>query len=297
MRYIKKTGYDAIVALESEKCLLAEREKFAEVGEKSAVLQFFCGGIQKEVSAAPGKTLREILEEAAIPAEDVKAVHIGYPIGGLFTADVLDQPLNDELLEKDSLCAGSLEIHILNKNVCIVDYMLHLTKEIQADSCGRCVYCREGLRQIYRITQDITQGKQLPDDMDLLNTLSDALILGGHCLYGRSVGHLWKTVLRRFGDEFEAHIRRKRCDALVCKKYFTYHILPTQCDGCTECLDVCPNEAIAGKKRYIHVIDSFECDRCGACAEVCPKNAIVKAGAIKPRTPEDPIPVGKWRGR
>ena len=64
-----------------------------------------------------------------------------------------------------------------------------------------------------------------------------------------------------------------------------------------ECLDECPNEAIEGKRKYIHVIDSFECDRCGKCAEICPKNAIVKAGAIKPRTPEEPVPVGKWRGR
>ena len=210
---------------------------------------------------------------------------------------MLDKPLTAALLEQDDLCAGSMEIHLLDKGTCIVDYLLHLTESLQGDCCGRCVYCREGLRQIRRIVSDVTQGKQTPDDMDLLHLLADGMVTGAHCLYGRSVGRLWLKALEEFHEELEAHVRRRRCDALVCKKYYTYHILPNLCDGCMECLDECPNEAIEGKRKYIHVIDSFECDRCGKCAEICPKSAIVKAGAIKPRTPEEPVPVGKWRGR
>ena len=297
MRYIHQTGYDAIVALESENCLQQLHQQFDSLGSVPTAVTLYRGTETAQVTVTPGDTLRALLEQAGWQEMEIKAVHIGYPVGGLFTVAVLDKSLEASLLEQDGLCAGSMEIHLLGPDVCIVDYMMHLTEELQGDCCGRCVYCREGLRQLRRIAADVTQGKQTPDDMDLLHLLTDGMVTGAHCLYGRAVGRLWLTTLERFGEEFEAHIRRKRCDALVCRKYYTYHILPNLCDGCMECLDVCPNEAIEGKKKYIHVIDSYECDRCGKCVEVCPKSAVVKAGAIKPRTPEEPVPVGKWRGR
>ena len=297
MRYIHQTGYDAIIALESETCLQQLHQQFASLGSTPTAVTLRHGTKTADVTAQPGDTLRALLEQLSWQTDDLKAVHIGYPVGGLFTAQVLDKPLTAALLEQDDLCAGSMEIHLLDKGTCIVDYLLHLTESLQGDCCGRCVYCREGLRQIRRIVSDVTLGKQTPDDMDLLHLLADGMVNGAHCLYGRSVGRLWLKALEEFHEELEAHVRRRRCDALVCKKYYTYHILPNLCDGCMECLDECPDEAIEGKRKYIHVIDSFECDRCGKCAEICPKSAIVKAGAIKPRTPEEPVPVGKWRGR
>ncbi len=84
---------------------------------------------------------------------------------------------------------------------------------------------------------------------------------------------------------------------MVCRAYLTHHILGSKCVGCEKCLDVCPLDAIEGEEDYIHVIDQFECDSCGKCVKVCDYGAIVVAGAVKPRTPDEPIPVGSWRGR
>jgi ferredoxin len=91
-------------------------------------------------------------------------------------------------------------------------------------------------------------------------------------------------------------MKRRLCQALVCESYVTFHILPDLCDGCGECVSVCPEDAIEGGKRKVHVIDQDACERCGKCYEVCNglRQAVVKAGAIKPRTPKRPIPVGTW---
>lgn len=299
MRYIKQTGYDAIIALEAENCLYEVDKSFSKLGKEPVEVELHCNDTVKTVTAEPGATLRGLLDKAGIPGEgqEIKAVHIGYPVGGLFKPDVLDKPLEANLLYAKRLEAGSMEIHVLCKDVCIVDYMHRLTRELQSDSCGRCVYCREGMRQLRRISEDVTTGRHTSDDESLIELVAGGMQTAGHCLYGRSCGSLWLDVMTTFRDEFDAHINRKRCDAMVCKKYFTYHILPAKCKGCTECLDVCPCEAIEGESKYIHVIDTYECDRCGKCVEVCEYDAIVKAGSIKPRTPDSPIRVGTWRGR
>ena len=96
-----------------------------------------------------------------------------------------------------------------------------------------------------------------------------------------------------FGDEIEQHFTKKVCPAGECKAYMTYHILPTKCVGCGECVDACEDEAILGKPRFIHVIDQKACTQCGKCVSACDEEAIIMAGADKPRTPPRPIPIRK----
>lgn len=299
MRYLKLTGYDAIVALEAEKGLQEAERSFASLGSEPVELTLFCGGSATPATARPGDTLAKLMGELGLPGEgkEVKAVHIGYPVGGIFGPGVLERPLTAELLTGRGLCPGSLEVHVLCQDTCMLDYLNRLARELQGESCGRCVFCREGLRQIHKITDDIIRAKSTQDDMDLLRLVADGMREAGHCLFGRAVGTMLLEALNEVGEDIEAHIGRKRCAAMVCKKYVTYHILGSKCKGCGKCLEVCPQEAIEGEEDYIHVIDAYECDRCGKCLEVCPHGAIVKAGAIKPKTPTEPIPVGSWRGR
>ena len=299
MRYTKLTGYDAITALEAEKCLQELERSFAGLGTEPLELTVVTPKGALPVRAQPGDTLAAVLERAGAAEEgqQVKAVHLGYPVGGIFGPQALEQPLSAALLTEKGLTAGSLEIHVLCDDTCLVDYMARLALTLRGESCGRCVFCREGLRQLHRILDDITRGRSGPDDLELIRVLADGMREGAHCLFGRAVGAAWLHAMDTVSGEFEAHIRRKRCAAMVCRKYISYHILGSKCQGCEKCLEVCPREAIEGEADYIHVIDQFECDKCGECVRACPHEAIVKAGAVKPKTPEEPIPVGSWRGR
>lgn len=299
MRYTKETGYEAMISLETEKALQAQSAALSALGAETVDAQLFTGGGTLAVQIQPGDTLAAVLARSGALEEGqkIKAVHIGYPLGGIFGPSVLESPLTARILTDRGLCPGSAEIHILGENVCLVDYMEKLTKELQAETCGRCVFCREGLRQLHRIAGDITRGKATQDDGELIKLLADGMLQGGQCLFGKAAGAMWLAAMDEIGEEFQAHILRKRCAAMVCKKYITYHILGSKCKGCGACLDACPQEAIEGEEDYIHVIDPYECDKCGKCAEVCPHGAVVKAGAIKPKTPAEPIPVGSWRGR
>jgi NADH-quinone oxidoreductase subunit F len=125
-----------------------------------------------------------------------------------------------------------------------------------------------------------------------------AMRAGAACPFGRTAPNILLSTLEKFPEEYEAHMRRRLCPALVCERYVTFHILPDLCDGCGKCVEVCPEDAIEGGKGKIHVIDQDACEKCGKCYDVCLdlRQAVVKAGAIKPRTPKRPIPVGTWKG-
>jgi NADH-quinone oxidoreductase subunit F len=149
------------------------------------------------------------------------------------------------------------------------------------------------------ILTDITVGKGKGEDLELLQEICEVMQSGAVCEVGKTAAQVVLTGITTFRDEFEAHIRKKRCPALVCKKFVTYHILGENCQGCGLCAESCPEDAITGEDGYIHVIDQDECTKCGACMKVCPAEygAVIKAGGVKPRTPVEPIPVGSWKKR
>ncbi len=157
------------------------------------------------------------------------------------------------------------------------------------ESCGKCVPCREGLRQMLLILTNITQGRGREGDIELLEELSETAMEASLCALGKSAPNPLLSTLRYFRDEYEAHIREGKCPALSCKELITYYIDPEKCQACMICLRKCPADAIIGGKKTIHVIDQDTCTKCGTCFEVCP----AKFGAVQKISGEpvpDPLP-------
>lgn len=182
-----------------------------------------------------------------------------------------------------------------SENPCPVDKIKKFTDSTRRTSCGECVICREGILQLNVIAEAISDGKGRDGDIEVLTEISDDLTIGSCCDYGKEVGKITKEIIEKGIEEFEKHIKRKRCDALICKKFFSYYIEPEKCNGCNKCKEECPQKAIAGDKDLIHVINSDICDRCGKCSMICEKAAIQKAGAVIPKLPQEPVPVGTFK--
>lgn len=196
-------------------------------------------------------------------------------------------------LDEISMFVGAAD-QAVSDTACPVDYMKRFTDIARRNSCGECVICREGILQLSIVTAGITLGLGREQDLEIIQDISTDLILGSSCDYGKEVGKITKKIIDDHEADFTKHIKRKRCDALVCKKFITTYIAPETCSGCGKCITNCPVNAIFGGTGMIHVIDATICDRCGACEAVCAAKAILKAGAILPKLPEKPIPVGSF---
>jgi NADH-quinone oxidoreductase subunit F len=120
------------------------------------------------------------------------------------------------------------------------------------------------------ILNDIVSGKGKPEDLDLLESLAKTMNKAALCALGQTAPNPVLTTLHYFRDEYEAHVKEKRCPALVCKDLISFYIDPAKCQACMTCARQCPVEAISGGKGIIHVIDQEKCTRCGTCFDVCP---------------------------
>lgn len=180
--------------------------------------------------------------------------------------------------------------------VCVVDKARAILEYARSNSCGKCVFCREGTAQLHEMLKDGTTGMSEPDDLDLIAEIAEMVKENAGCEMSVSAASALISLMTAYPEEFELHFKRKRCSALKCKAYYTVHISPEKCTGCGACLPKCPEGAIAGGEGLIHVIDQEKCTRCGICMDTCNSlsQAIAKAGAVKPRTPEAPVPVGSW---
>ncbi|HBB18117.1 MAG TPA: NADH-quinone oxidoreductase subunit F [Syntrophus sp. (in: bacteria)] len=244
------------------------------------------------VEVPMGITLKEIIYNigGGIPGgKKFKAVQTGGPSGGCIPEKLLELEVGYDELTKAGSMMGSGGMIVMDEDTCMVDVARYFLNFLIDESCGKCTPCREGIRQLLKILTRITEGKGSEGDIELLEELSEVAVDASLCALGKSAPNPFLSTLKYFRDEYEAHIREKRCPALSCKGLIAYHIDPEKCQACTICLKQCPAGAVIGGKNRIHVIDQEKCTKCGTCFEVCPSrfSAVEK---ISGRPVPAPIP-------
>ena len=229
------------------------------------------------VEVPMGITLREIIFEIGggiLNDRKFKAVQMGGPSGGCLTEEHLDTPVSYESLTALGAIMGSGGMVVMDDTNCMVDVAKFFLEFTQKESCGKCPFCRIGTKRMLEILEKITEGKAVMEDLDTLYDLALQVKEGSLCGLGQTAPNPVLTTLRYFRDEYEAHIKEKRCPAKVCKSLIHYVIDPAACIGCTKCARTCPVSCIAGEVKKPHVIDDEKCIRCGQCKAVCPVGAI-----------------------
>jgi len=246
------------------------------------------------VEVPMGTPLRDIIYKigGGIPGgKKFKAVQTGGPSGGCLPEELLDLPVGFDELTKAGSMMGSGGMIVMDEDTCMVDVARYFLEFLTEESCGKCVPCREGMRQMLKILTNITKGKGKDGDIELLEQLSETAIEAALCALGKSSPNPFLSTLQHFREEYEAHIKEKRCPALSCKELISYYIDPDKCQACMNCLRKCPSEAITGGKRQIHIVDQEKCTKCGTCFEVCPHrfHAVRKISGepVPPPIPEE----------
>jgi len=225
------------------------------------------------VEVPMGMPLRDIIYRigGGIPGgKRFKAVQTGGPSGGCIPEALLHLEVGfDELTEAGSMM-GSGGMIVMDEDTCMVDVARYFIAFLTEESCGKCLPCREGLRQMHGTLSRICAGKGQEGDIETLEDLSEVAMEASLCALGKSAPNPFLSTLRYFRDEYEAHINEKRCPALSCQELLSYYIDPDKCQACLICLRHCPSEGIEGGKKQIHVIDQDKCNACGVCFDVCP---------------------------
>jgi len=209
----------------------------------------------------------------------LKAVQTGGPSGGCIPERLLDLPVDYERLTEAGAIMGSGGMIVIDDSVCIVNLAHYFLSFTQSESCGKCTPCRAGTWQMKRILERIMEGEGSERDLEKLAELAAAVKLGSLCGLGQTAPNPVLSTLRYFGDEYQAHVRDKRCPALVCKPMIRFRIEASLCNGCQVCARQCPVEAITGVKNEVHYLDSEKCTKCGFCTAVCQFDAVVKEPA------------------
>ncbi|PKM82268.1 MAG: NADH-quinone oxidoreductase subunit F, partial [Firmicutes bacterium HGW-Firmicutes-13] len=204
-----------------------------------------------------------------------KAVQTGGPSGGCIPEQYLDIPVDFDHLSEIGSMMGSGGMIVMDEKSCMVDVARYFMKFLKEESCGKCSSCREGIRMMHHILEGITRGRGSENDLELLEELAWVTRKASLCALGRTASNPVISTLRYFRDEYEAHIREKRCPAGVCKALIRYTIDPTKCSGCGRCQRLCAENAIEGEKNSPMFIDAERCIRCGVCMDACRFNAVV----------------------
>lgn len=225
-----------------------------------------------------GTTLREIVFDIGggiRGGKKFKAVQIGGPSGGCLTEEHLDLPMDYDSLIKAGAMVGSGGLVVMAEDTCIVEVARFFMNFTQHESCGKCVPCREGTKNMLKILEKIVAGKGEMKDLDILEELALSVKEGSLCGLGKTAPNPVLSTLKYFRDEYIAHIKDKKCPAGVCTAMKKIVIEPELCKGCTKCARTCPVGAIEGTVKQVHKINQEKCIKCEACLTNCPFRAIV----------------------
>jgi len=229
------------------------------------------------VEVPMGITLKEIIYDigGGVPeGKKFKAVQTGGPSGGCIPEELINLPVDFEELTRAGSMMGSGGMIVMDEDTCMVDVAKYFLSFLQDESCGKCTSCREGIKRMLQILTRITQGKGKDGDIELLEELSQVVAETSLCALGQTAPNPVLSTLRYFRDEYEAHIKDKKCPAKVCKDLITYSIDEEACRGCLVCKKLCPQEAITGERKQPHRINQDKCIKCGICLENCKFGAI-----------------------
>jgi NADH-quinone oxidoreductase subunit F len=239
-----------------------------------------------------GTTLRTLVQDiggGVRNGKKFKGVQIGGPSGGCLPDDMLDTPIDFDSLREAGAIMGSGGVIVMDQDNCMVDTAKFFIDFSCQESCGKCTPCRIGTYHMLGILEDITRGQGSIEVLETLKGLAEDMKAGSLCGLGKMAPNPVLTTLRYFRDEYEAHVRDKRCPAGVCKELTAYYILPDKCEkGCEHCVLACPAEAIFSDEKGVKVVDQSKCTKCSSCELVCPVeyNAIIRLSPVS-LVPED----------
>ena len=229
------------------------------------------------VEVPMGISIGELVENIGggiLNGKKFKAVQTGGPSGGCIPERLSDLPIDFDSLTEVGSMMGSGGIIVMDEDTCMVDVAKYFINFLAEESCGKCTPCRDGLPRMLDLLTDITEGRGGEEHVALLEELCDMLTWGALCGLGTSAANPVLSTIKYFRDEYDAHIRDRKCPAGVCKELITYEIDPEACTGCRLCARKCPQECITGERKEAHVIDTARCIKCGVCRDVCTFDAV-----------------------
>ena len=230
------------------------------------------------VEVPMGLTLRDVIFGIGGGVRDgrrFKAVQMGGPSGGCIPESLLDTLIDYKALGATGAIMGSGGMVVMDDSTCMVNMARFFLDFTAKESCGKCVHCRIGTKRLHETLVRITEGNGREGDVELLEELCRGIKDGALCGLGQTAPNPVLTTIRYFRDEYDAHIREKKCPAHECAALKTFTIDAAKCRGCTACARKCPAGAISGSVKNPHVIDAAKCLKCGACAAACKFGAVV----------------------
>ncbi|TET51600.1 MAG: hypothetical protein E3J64_06565 [Anaerolineales bacterium] len=230
------------------------------------------------VEVPMGMTLYQIVYDVGggIPGgKEFKAVQTGGPSGGCLPAAKLQVPVDFDSLVREGSMMGSGGMIVMDEDTCMVDVARYFVNFLKFESCGNCTSCRDGLMRLHELLIDVCAGRADDRTLPLIEELARTIRATSLCALGTTSVNPVLSTLKYFRDEYQTHVRDRRCPAGVCKELITYTIDEKNCNGCAICAKKCPEAAVEGKKKELHAIDQDKCIKCGICKDVCKYDAVI----------------------